>query len=262
MKLHGNTILITGGATGIGFALAEAFVQAGNTVIVCGRRESKLVEAQSKLPGLKIKVCDVSDARQQEDLVRWVTAEYPEINMLINNAGIQRDIDLKKGTEELTSGGNELKVNLEAPIWLSSLFIPYFQKQQAAAIVNVTSGIAFIPSVKAPIYSVTKAALHTFSIVLRHQLKSTPVKVFEVIPPLILDTELNVEGRAKARAAAGNVPDHIRFAHMKVPTSAEFAEAVLAKMAADVYEIGYGTSEASLTASKQELEKIFQQMNP
>lgn len=261
MKLDGNTVLITGGATGIGFALAKALIKAGNTVIICGRRENKLLEAQALLPGLHIKVCDISDTRQQEALVRWVTSEFPSVNMLVNNAGIQRDIDLNKGVEDLLAGDNEIRTNLEAPIFLSAQFIPFFKTKAAAAIVIVSSGLAFVPSVKSPIYSTTKAALHTFSIVLRHQLKSTAIKVFEVIPPLILDTELNLAGRAKARAEAGGVPDHIRYAQMNLPTTTEFADAVLTKMSADVYEIGYGTSEMSLTASKQELDKIFQQMN-
>lgn len=262
MKLNGNTILITGGATGIGFALAESFVREGNTVIITGRRESKLFEAQEKLPGLQIKVCDVADARERIELFKWMTSHFPDLNVLVNNAGIQRDIDLKKGIEQLVTGGDELRTNLEAPIYLSALFVPFFMNKENAAILNVTSGIAFIPSVKAPIYSTTKAALHTFSIVLRHQLKDTGIKVFEVIPPLILDTELNPEGRAKAREAAGGVPDHIRYARMNCPSAAVFADAVLAKLQADVFEIGYGTSEASLTASKEELERIFKAMNP
>jgi uncharacterized oxidoreductase len=261
MKLNGNTILITGGATGIGFALAEAFLREGNTVIITGRRESKLLEAQKKLPGLHIKTCDVADAGQREELVQWVTTYFADVNVLVNNAGIQRDIDLKKGVEALTAGDDELKINLEAPIYLSALFIPYFKGKENAAILNVTSGLVFIPSVKAPLYSTTKAALHTFSIVLRQQLKTIGIKVFEVIPPLILDTELNPEGRVAGRAAAGGVPDHVRFAHLNLPTAAVFADAVLAKLEMDVFEIGHGMSEASLKASKQELDQIFQQMN-
>jgi len=261
MELKGNTVLVTGGATGIGFGLAEAFLRAGSTVIVAGRRESKLFEAQSKLTGLHVRACDVDDPAQREDLVRWATERFPDLNVLVNNAGIQRDIDLTKGVEDLLSGGDELKTDLEAPIYLSALLLPHFLKRERAAILNVTSGIAFVPSVKSPLYSATKAALHTFTVVLRQRLKDTGVRVHEVVPPMVLDTGLNPEGRAKARAAAGGVPDAVRFAFLNPPTSAEFAAHVLAKLADDVPEIGYGTSEAWLTAPREELDRMFRQMN-
>ena len=261
MELKGNTILITGGATGIGLALAEAFLREGSTVLITGRREAKLLEAQVKLPALHIKVCDVADAGQREELLRWATTRFPEINVLVNNAGIQRDIDLTKGVEDLLSGGDELRTNLEAPVYLSALFIPHLKGKKNAAILNVTSGIAFVPSVKSPIYSTTKAALHTFSVVLRRQLRSLGIQVFEVVPPLVLDTELNPEGRAKAREAAGGVPDSVRFAHMNFPSAAVFAERVLEKLSEGVTEIGYGSSEAWLKAPKEELEQMFQRMN-
>ncbi len=260
MKLSGNTVLVTGGASGIGFAIAEAFIREGNTVIICGRREDKLLEAQRKLPGLTIKTCDVSVESERMALVKWATENFRDLNVLVNNAGIQCDIDFTKGAEDLINGGNELKINLEAPIYLSALLIPHLSTRNEAAIINVSSGLVFVPSVKNPVYSATKAALHTFSILLRQQLKKTGIKVFEVVPPLILDTELNAEGRAKAKAASG-VDDSVRFAHMNIPTSAEFAAAVLEKLKTDVFDIGYGTSEDSMKASKEELEKRFSQMN-
>ncbi len=261
MELKNNTILITGGATGIGFGLAEAFLREGSTVIVTGRREGKLLEARAKLPGLHVRVCDVADAAQREDLAKWAVERFPALNVLVNNAGIQRDIDLTKGVEDLLSGEDELKVDLEAPIYLSALLLPHFLRQERAAILNVTSGIAFVPSVKSPLYSATKAALHTFSIALRQRLKETDVRVFEVVPPMVLDTGLNAEGRAKSRAAAGGVPDEVRFAFLKPPSSATFAAHVLAKLAEDVPEIGYGTSEAWLKAPREELDRMFRQMN-
>lgn len=262
MRLSGNTVLITGGATGIGRALADAFVRAGSAVIIAGRREDRLLEAQKENPALRVRVCDVADPAQRAALADWLAAEFPDLNVLVNNAGIQRDVDLRKGVEELASTGDELKTNLEAPIHLAGLLVPRLSGRDNAAILNVTSGIAFVPSVKAPLYSATKAALHTFSIVQRKQLASVGIRVYEIVPPLILDTELNPEGRAKARAAAGGVPDAVRYAHMDIPSSAKFADHVLRKLADDVPEIGYGTSEASLTASRQELDAIFQRMNP
>ena len=143
MKLSGNTVLITGGATGIGFALAEEFLDKGNKVIICGRREQKLLEAQKKHPNLSIKVCDVTDEFSRKELYEWIKANFPDVNVLINNAGIQRNIDFTKGTEELFSGENEIRTNLEGPIFLSALFIPLLSGKNEAAIVNVTAGSGF-----------------------------------------------------------------------------------------------------------------------
>ena len=186
---NGNTILITGGATGIGFALAETLVNAGNKVIICGRRENKLKEAKHKLPQIQIKVCDVSKEKEREALFVWAKDNYPGLNVLINNAGIQRMVNLKKGTKELFNGENEIETNLVAPIYLSAYFIPWFLKKKEAAIINVSSGLGFVPIAAMPVYCATKAAIHSFTISLRHQLKDTSIKVFEIVPPAV-DTEL------------------------------------------------------------------------
>lgn len=127
MQTKGNTVLITGGATGIGFALADTLVNAGNKVIICGRRESKLKEAKKKLPLLQTRVCDVSQEKERHALFSWVKENFPDLNMLINNAGIQRFINLKKGTGDLLAGENEIETNLVAPIYLSAHFIPLLQ---------------------------------------------------------------------------------------------------------------------------------------
>lgn len=255
MKLSGNTVVITGGATGIGFGMAESFLKRGNTVIICGRRESKLLEAQKKLPGLHIKVCDVSSSADREDLVKWLAEYFSDVNVLVNNAGIQRDIDFTKGIEDLVNGGDEIKINLEGPVYLSALMIPLLKGKKEAAIVNVSSGIAFRLSDTMPMYATTKAALHAFSLVLRKQLSKIGIKVFEIIPPMILDTELNLEGRAKARAAraAAGIDEKVLFANIKIPSSAEFAEAVIADMGNDKLEIGYGSSEEWRKATREQL---------
>jgi len=125
MKIKDNTILITGGATGIGFSLAKALVNAGNKVIICGRRESKLKEARDKLPQIQVRVCDMSKEKERESLFKWVEANFKDLNVLINNAGIQRMVNLKKGTKDLFSGENEIETNLVAPIHLSAYFIPF-----------------------------------------------------------------------------------------------------------------------------------------
>jgi len=124
MQINGNTILITGGATGIGFALASTLVNAGNKVIICGRRENKLKEAMHKLPQILTKVSDVSKEKEREELFVWAKDNYPDLNVLINNAGIQKNGNLKKGTKELFKGENEIETNFVAPILPVGLFYP------------------------------------------------------------------------------------------------------------------------------------------
>jgi uncharacterized oxidoreductase len=252
MQIQGNTILITGGATGIGYAFAEALLKNGNKVIICGRREDKLKEAKKNHPELVIRVCDVSDEKERQSLFEWTTSNFPDLNIIINNAGIQRTIDLTKGVEELKNGADELKINLEAPIYLSAQFIPFFADKKDTAIINVSSGLAFTPMARMPIYCATKAALHTYSMTLRHQLKDLGIKIFEVVPPMILDTELNMEGRAKSGT---------NLVNFKTPTSAEFVEVVMNGIQKDEFEIGYGSSVDLKKASREELDKRFEMMN-
>jgi uncharacterized oxidoreductase len=176
MEFKANTVLVTGGASGIGFALAERFIQAGSSVIICGRREDKLKEAQSKYPQLHIRVCNVANPAERRALFTWVTESYPGLNMLINNAGIQQRIQLQQKPAWETLG-EEVAINLEAPIHLSALFIPHLLQQERSAIINVTSGLAFVPKANVPVYCATKAALHSLTLSLRHQLAGTPIAV-------------------------------------------------------------------------------------
>ena len=248
MKLSGNNVLITGGATGIGYAMAEAFLEAGNQVLICGRREDRLLEAQKKHPELKIRVCDVADDKDRRSLFEWAASNFRDLNVLVNNAGIQRDIDLTRGIDDIIAGPSEIKINLEAPIYLSALFIPFLAKKKDAAIVNVSSGLGFIPAVKTPIYSATKAGVHAYCMVLRQQLLKLGIKVYEVIPPTV-DSELNKEGRSKR--------------HMPAPDlkPKEFVAAVMKGLQNDEPEIGYGMTAGLKTASRADLDKSFQMMN-
>jgi uncharacterized oxidoreductase len=207
MKTSNNTVLITGGATGIGFALAEHFINEGNEVIICGRRANKLEEAKKKLSGLHIKMADVSKEFDRRELIAWVVANFPQFNVLVNNAGIQQLTFLKKEVS-MESINSELAVNLTAPIHLTNLVVPHFSKQKEAAIINVTSGLAFIPLTIASVYCATKAALHSFSISSRHQLKDTSIKVFEIIPPIV-ETELGHDGSRKEREVRGILPSEV-----------------------------------------------------
>lgn len=243
MKLAGNTILITGGATGIGFALAERFLRAGSEVIICGRREDKLQEAKAKYPALHTHVCDVADEGERAALFEWATKEFPKLNVLVNNAGIQRRVRFLEDQEPWAVRRQEIAINVEAPIHLSALFIPHLQQQEAAAILNVSSGLAFTPGTFALVYSATKAALHSFTMTLRHELANTSIQVIEIVPPAV-DTDL------------GGVGIHT----MGVPV-AEFADSILQRVAAGELEVGYGRSEKARLATRDEIDETVRMMS-
>lgn len=215
MQTTNNTILITGGSTGIGLAIAEAFMKAGNEVLICGRRQSKLLEAKRKFPQLHIRVCDIGKQSEREDLYHWATNEFPNINMLFNNAGIQKEINFLTGATAVLDDENEIEINLTASIHLAALFIPHFlQQQKDCTIVNITSGLAFIPLKIVPVYCATKAALHSFSISLRSQLAKTNVHVFEIAPPIV-KTELHREAKARKQSTRGISSSVVAEATMK-----------------------------------------------
>lgn len=243
MKLAGNTILITGGATGIGFALAERFLRAGSEVIICGRREDKLQEAKAKYPALHTRICDVADEGERAALFEWATKEFPKLNVLVNNAGIQRRVRFLEDQEPWAVRRQEIAINVEAPIHLSALFIPHLQQQEAAAILNVSSGLAFTPGTFALVYSATKAALHSFTMTLRHELANTSIQVIEIVPPAV-DTDL------------GGVGIHT----MGVPV-AEFADSILQRVAAGELEVGYGRSEKARLANRDEIDETVRMMS-
>ena len=201
-----NTILITGGSTGIGLAMAEAFVKAGNEVLICGRRENKLVEAKRKIPQLKTLICDIASKNERQTLLNWAISEASEVNILINNAGIQREISFVTGAQDFNDYDSEIETNLTASIHLAALFIPHFLKhKKECAVINVTSGLAFIPLQIIPVYCATKAALHAFSMSLRSQLAETNIKVFEIAPPIV-KTELHREAKARKQSKRGIDP--------------------------------------------------------
>ena len=248
MKVNGNTIVITGGATGIGFALAEALVKGGNEVIICGRRKSLLKEAKRKLPQLHIKVCDVSQERQRKDLVSWVSLHFEDVNILVNNAGIQRMIDFTSGTSNRDPDEDEIDINLKAPVRLSEMFIPLLMKQKQAAIVNVSSGLGFCPIAVMPVYCATKAALHSFTMSLRHQLRNTSIKVFEIIPPTV-DTDLDKGARDRRGQEDRGIP------------ASEVALAAIKALEKDEYEIAVGMAEDLRKGALNNPEQLFQRMN-
>ena len=248
MNTSGNTILITGGATGIGLALAEAFLEKENEVIICGRREDKLAQAKDKFPQLHTLTCDVADRQKQKQLYVKVLANHPALNILVNNAGIQKEVNFKKGLTDLQDEEDEIAINLQAPVRLSARFIPHLFKQKKAAIVNISSGLAFIPIAFMPLYCATKAALHSFSLSLRHQLRNTPVRVFEIIPPTT-DTELDRGARdRRGQADRGIQPDIV-------------AAAAIEAMEKDEFEIAVGQAEFLRNSSRTDFQNVFKRMN-
>jgi uncharacterized oxidoreductase len=248
MNIKDNTILITGGATGIGFALAETLVKAGNQVIVCGRREAKLKDAKTKLPQLQIKTCDVTKEKERAELFHWAKEKYPGLNVLINNAGVQKMVDLKKGRADLGKGENEIETNLVAPIRLAAYFIPWFlQQKKETAVINVSSGLGFVPIAAMPIYCATKAALHSYTFSLRYQLKDTNVKVFDIIPPAV-ETDL---GKTSPDEESG---------YKGIPPS-RLAEDVIKALAKDQYEIAVGEAKGLVATVSPDFKQAFENMN-
>jgi uncharacterized oxidoreductase len=187
MNLTGNTILITGGGSGIGLALAREFHQRGNTVIIAGRRQSALDAATAANPGMHSLVLDTSDPTSIASAVAKLTADFPNLNAVLNNAGIMRPEDLKQGAT--ADAEAIIATNLLGPIRLTAALMPHLLKQPSATILNVSSGLAFVPLSMTPTYCATKAALHSYTQSLRYQLKDTAIKVLEIIPPWVA-TEL------------------------------------------------------------------------
>ena len=239
MKLSNNKILITGGATGIGFAFAERFIQEGNTVIICGRRESALKEAASKLPSVVTKVCDLSSAQEREELYKWINEEHSDLNVLVNNAGIQNWMSLDDD-DFYEKAKNEIITNIEAPIHLVKLFL---QLPVLKTILNVTSGLAFVPLTKVPVYSATKAFFHSFTLSMQHLLKARGIEVIEVVPPA-LNTDLGGKG-----------------IHDFAPPVEGFIETIFTQLSEGKTQLTYGISEAMVNAGPGDLQMAFTRLN-
>ena len=185
MKLSGNTILVTGGTSGIGLALARALLAAGNTVINAGRREGMLQAAMAQSPGLIGLPLDMDSAAGIEAFAARVQRDYPTLNVVINNAGIMLAEDLRDPKSSLAKAEAMVTTNVLGPIRMIAAFIGHLLGQPAAAIVNVSSGLAFVPLAMTPTYSATKAALHSYTQSLRQQLQGSSVEVLELAPPAV-----------------------------------------------------------------------------
>ena len=189
MNLANNKILITGGASGIGLGLTEKFIQENNTVIICGRRAETLKEVADKFPSVITKVCDLSVEAERMELYNWVSENHSDLNVLVNNAGIQNWMNISD-SDFYQKATNEIATNIVAPIHLTTLFV---NLKSLNTVINVTSGLAFVQLSKVPVYCATKAFFHSFTLSLRHILKSKNIEVIEMIPPA-LNTDLGGKG--------------------------------------------------------------------
>ena len=239
MKNSHNKILITGGASGIGFGMAQRFIQEGKTVIVCGRRETALQEAADKLPGLITKQADLQTEAGREELYTWIAKEHPDVNVLVNNAGIQQWMNISDDNF-FNRAKDEIATNIEAPLHLTSLFM---NLPSLKTIINVTSGLSFVPLTKTPVYSATKAFFHSFTLSLRHLLKSKNIEVIEIIPPA-LNTDLGGKGL-----------------HDAAPPVSDFIASIFEQLKKGHTELTFGFSEAMVKATPDDLKNAFNRMN-
>lgn len=191
MQLTGNTILITGGGSGIGRGLAEALHARGNQVVIGGRSQAKLDATAAANPGIETARFDVTDPADVTRMASEVTARFPALNVLINNAGIMQVERVEAGQTETAEA--TITTNLLGPIRLTAALLPHLLQQPRATVMNVTSGLAFVPLMATPTYCATKAALHSYSISLREQLAGTSVEVIELPPPYVQTELMNPE---------------------------------------------------------------------
>jgi uncharacterized oxidoreductase len=227
INLKQSTVLITGGTQGIGLGLAERFLAAGSSVIVTGRDSTKIDQVLRAFPGLHGWVSDISKPTDREALAARVAAEFPSLNVVINNAGIQRRIALAADSAPWSERQAEIDTLLSGPIHLNSLLVPTMLKHAGTGvIVNVTSGGAFIPQVFAPIYSACKAAIHSYTVTLRHALQATPLRVVELIPPAV---QTGLAGSGATHGAPLN----------------EFCDAVFSELFGDSETIGFGPTDTT-----------------
>jgi uncharacterized oxidoreductase len=240
MKLSNNKILITGGASGIGLGLTERFIKENNTVIICGRRESLLQAVAEKYPTVITKVCDLSIEAERVELYNWIAANHSDLNVLVNNAGIQNWMNIADANF-YEKADAEITTNVMAPIHLTTLFL---NLKSLDTIINVTSGLAFVQFSKVPVYCATKAFFHSFTKSLRHQLKPQNIEVIEMIPPA-LNTDLGGKGL-----------------HDGQPPVSAFVDEVFKQMEEGTTELTFGFSEIMAKADPEAISATFSRMNP
>jgi uncharacterized oxidoreductase len=244
MRTTGNTILITGGGSGIGGGLAKAFHERGNQVIVAGRRREVLEKT-----GMDFVVLDTRDRASIAAAALEVTGRFPELNAVINNAGVQRQQDFSASVDE-AGIAEEIQTNIMGVIGMTAAFLPHLKSKAAATMINVSSGLAFVPMARFPVYCATKAFVHSFTMSLREQLKNTSVRVIELAPPWVA-TDLGA-GHSTLEAQPGRGP---------MPLAA-FIDAAMEDLASDREELAVAGAKYLYSAGVGErVGEVFAQMN-
>ncbi|QLE58178.1 SDR family oxidoreductase [Nostoc sp. TCL26-01] len=225
MKINDNTVLITGGSSGIGLAIAQALLNLNNRVIICGRNQQKLAQASQAYPQLHTFLCDVTKPDQVSEMFTAIKSQFGNLNLLVNNAGIIKFYDFLHDEDAVISGEEEIATNLVGTLRVTKAALPLLLNSPESAIVNLSSIVALVPSATTAIYSATKAAVHSFSCSLRQQLQPNNIKVFEVMPPFV-DTEA------------------IKQINTDKVSPAEVAEALIKGLRTNNYEIRLGPAKA------------------
>jgi uncharacterized oxidoreductase len=248
--MQSNQVIITGGSSGIGRGLAEAFHRLGNQVIISGRREAALMAICEANPAMRSFVLDVTDPAAVREIANRVTEEFPDLNCVFNNAGVQKGHDFASGQPvDDQAVLAEINTNLLGVIRVATAFLPHLRKHQGSTLVNVSSGLAFVPMSRFPVYCATKAAVHSFTMSLRHQLKDTGVKVIELIPPYVA-TDLG--GESKAAVPVGPKP-------MSLDT---FIAETMKAIEGDADEMAIGDAKNLMGAAGGDtVKKVFSGMN-
>lgn len=242
MNTNNNTILITGGGSGIGLETARKFSALGNKVIIAGRNIEKLNAAAGSLDNVSVIQCDLTVESELDALVQQVESSYPGLNVLINNSGSAHQYSLNENSNAYDGARKEMEINYLAPLRLTEKLLPTLKKNAASAVINITSVVAIVPWAVMPTYSASKAALQSYTRLLRLSLSKTNVKVFEVLPPLV-DTEFSK-----------NIPVD------KMPPSA-VADAIVSGVAEDKFEIRIGFTDHFYNINKESPEKAFNALN-
>jgi len=240
MELSKNKILITGGATGIGLGLTERFLLENNSVIVCSRRAEVLKEVTDKHPQVIARVCDLSQESDRIDLYEWLANEHSDLNVLVNNAGVQNWMGIED-ENFYQKAVSEIETNIVAPLHLITLLS---NLPKLKTIMNVTSGLAFVQLSKVPVYCATKAFFRSFTLSLRYLVQPKGIEVIEIIPPA-LNTDLGGKG-----------------IHNGNPLVSDFVEAIFAQLKEGKQELTFGFSDAMLKASPDVIANTFAKMNP
>jgi uncharacterized oxidoreductase len=247
MRIFGNSVLITGAGSGIGLALAKTLARRNSRIAICGRDENKLEKARLEVPGLQTKRCNLTARKDLDELLRWALEVLPELNIVINNAGVARKTDLSQHHVDFEAAEEQLTTDLYAPIHLTLGFLPHLRRQPQAAIVNITTGLVYSPDASTPTYSAAKVGLHTWTQALRYQLQGTSVRVFEVLPPIV-DTEMISGLGIDATAVSAETPQQV-------------AEAVLKGIADDKEEIRISPTKSLYAISRVAPKTVYRSLN-